>query len=531
KNACEKIFKALTDRVSDPRGVRRPTTLAGLRAVTGLDPELARRVIDVFREPKQSFLTPISRESSEAARQRELTDDSVIDISHESLMRLWRRAEGWAEGEARAAELYRRLQQHAVLHARGERGVLRDPELATARSWRARDEPTAAWGERYAPGFEQALAFLELSTRAARWRRGAVYAGIGAALGATVALFALAAIAAEARAKEQTLQAALAGDRSKLAEADARASAERAREAQARAATLGESNAKLEAQIEAFRVRNPTMREEVVTLRREARSSILGILELREENLILESQIAALTKQRNELDAGLNALARELAELREQELELEQSLKSERAKTETLRSKLEAANQRRDQLEAEHGRLRSALLDAGYLPVLGGDVVSSITGEGSASVGASSDGEATLVSGPDPLALLTQKNAQLRARLQAFQDEARLLELLGDELMDWKQRLEGELATVRETNTELKRNRDALRTRIRALQAQLKATNAERRSLLENVETLARQRETFRSESAGLRRQIAATDRLADRLSNENEHMKRLLRH
>ena len=42
-----------------------------------------------------------------------LDESSVIDISHESLIRKWDRLRGWVEEEARSAAMYRRLAEGA----------------------------------------------------------------------------------------------------------------------------------------------------------------------------------------------------------------------------------------------------------------------------------------------------------------------------------------------------------------------------------------------------------------------------------
>jgi hypothetical protein len=88
---CEKLFKALTDKATDPRGVRRPTELRALCAVTDATATEVAAVIEVFRDPSRSFLMPPAGEA--------LVAGTVIDISHESLMRLWQRLSAWAEGE------------------------------------------------------------------------------------------------------------------------------------------------------------------------------------------------------------------------------------------------------------------------------------------------------------------------------------------------------------------------------------------------------------------------------------------------
>ena len=60
--------KALTDTGTDPRGVRRPTRLPALCALTGASADEIAAVIDVFREPSRSFLMPTAAESLTRAR-------------------------------------------------------------------------------------------------------------------------------------------------------------------------------------------------------------------------------------------------------------------------------------------------------------------------------------------------------------------------------------------------------------------------------------------------------------------------------
>ncbi|WP_089934331.1 nSTAND1 domain-containing NTPase [Candidatus Entotheonella palauensis] len=156
---CERIFKALTDKATDARGVRRPTTLGTLCAVAeAAEPEVAE-VLDGFRQPSRSFVMPPAGERLEA--------DTVIDISHESLMRVWGRLKVWADEEAQSAQMYRRLAETAVLHEEGRAGLWRDPDLEMTLQWDERNRPNAVWAQRYHPEFASATRFLEAS-RAAR---------------------------------------------------------------------------------------------------------------------------------------------------------------------------------------------------------------------------------------------------------------------------------------------------------------------------------------------------------------------------
>jgi len=152
---CAKLFKALTDKATDGRGVRRPTTLGSLGDLTEATESELKEVIEVFRYPSRSFLMPPAGEN--------LTAEKVIDISHESLMRVWERLKRWVEQEAEAAQIYRRLAESASLHARGKASTLRDPDLTIYRNWQQQRQPNKAWAMRYAAGFDGALEFLQCS--------------------------------------------------------------------------------------------------------------------------------------------------------------------------------------------------------------------------------------------------------------------------------------------------------------------------------------------------------------------------------
>jgi hypothetical protein len=173
RKICEKIFKALTDITDDPRGVRRPTRMDTLCALAAASEAEVTAVIDVFRDPSRAFLMPPAGDP--------LRPNTVIDISHESLMRSWRRLSDWAADEAQSAQMYRRLAETAILHAAGKSGLWRDPDLQLALNWRQENGPDRRWAERYRPGFDSAMQFLDKSAEAreaerrAAWRRKVVY--------------------------------------------------------------------------------------------------------------------------------------------------------------------------------------------------------------------------------------------------------------------------------------------------------------------------------------------------------------------
>ncbi|MDX1548341.1 MAG: hypothetical protein R3247_15185, partial [Rhodothermales bacterium] len=159
RTLAERVFRRLTDRESDTRGIRRPTPFAELCAVCQAEPDEVAAVLDAFRRPDRALLMPPAGTP--------LEPDTVVDIAHESLMRVWDRLRRWADREAESAQAYRRLAEAAALHAAGRLSLWEDPELQLALDWRAAEQPTAAWAARYHPGFDAAMAFLDAS-RAAR---------------------------------------------------------------------------------------------------------------------------------------------------------------------------------------------------------------------------------------------------------------------------------------------------------------------------------------------------------------------------
>ena len=155
---AQKLFKALTERGSDNREIRRPTRMGALCTIAGASLAEMTAVIDVFRRVGRSFLMPPAGVPLHA--------DTIIDISHESLIRNWDRLKTWVNEEAQSARYYRRLAEQTVLHREGSEGLMQDPALQIILDWYKESKPNAAWGQRYHPDFDEAVAYLEQSTRA-----------------------------------------------------------------------------------------------------------------------------------------------------------------------------------------------------------------------------------------------------------------------------------------------------------------------------------------------------------------------------
>ncbi len=155
RRIAELMFKGLTDTGSDARGVRRPISLAAICELTGVEEAQVVAVIDRFRAPGRTFLMPPADVP--------LAADSIIDISHESLMRTWQRLIEWVAEESRSAQIYLQLSRAAERYQEGKAGLIRDPELQIALNWREKTEPTETWAERYDVAFERAMLFLKYS--------------------------------------------------------------------------------------------------------------------------------------------------------------------------------------------------------------------------------------------------------------------------------------------------------------------------------------------------------------------------------
>ena len=155
REICEKIFKELTDRGSLAYGIRRPRLLSELCAAADATPAEVISVIEVFRKPGRGFLMP--------AAPAPLTEKSIIDISHESLMRVWKRLITWLEEEDESAQVYLHLCEAVNLYEAGKGGLWRDPELQIAIKWKEEQNTNAAWASRYNNYYEKVMFFLEHS--------------------------------------------------------------------------------------------------------------------------------------------------------------------------------------------------------------------------------------------------------------------------------------------------------------------------------------------------------------------------------
>lgn len=157
REICEKTFRTITEKGADNKGIRHPSSVRAIKSIVGCASGELFEVVEKFRIASRSFITP--RENVP------LSDDSVIDLSHESLMRLWDRLKEWVDDEASSVQMYLRLSEASAMYQQGKTTLWRPPDLQLAINWRDQQKPTLTWAERYDPAFERAMVYLRTSEK------------------------------------------------------------------------------------------------------------------------------------------------------------------------------------------------------------------------------------------------------------------------------------------------------------------------------------------------------------------------------
>jgi hypothetical protein len=155
------MFRRLSGAQDGKRDVRAPARVGEVARIAAVDPDEVIAVVEAFRRADRCFL---------ATPERLLDQNTLLDLSHESLIRQWNRVAGWAAQEAKSAEMYQRVRDWALRWERGDAELWRGPDLANAVSWRRHEAPNDAWAERYGDReqFRLAMTFLEASEAAQR---------------------------------------------------------------------------------------------------------------------------------------------------------------------------------------------------------------------------------------------------------------------------------------------------------------------------------------------------------------------------
>jgi WD40 repeat protein/energy-coupling factor transporter ATP-binding protein EcfA2 len=219
----KRIFQRLTEKRQAGHEVRRPATLLELARVAAVTPDAVKKIVEHFREEGCNFLT---------SPDQSLTDNSVIDISHESLIRRWNALNDWATEEADSGEWYRRLEDRIAIGA----AFIADPELESALQAREKGRWNEAWAARYTTAkvpYPDVIRFLDSSKQRrtdelARARRNQIAVAIAAIVFAGLSAFAGYSYFSAKKAQGQALESARSALEQKVEALEQRVKAEKA---------------------------------------------------------------------------------------------------------------------------------------------------------------------------------------------------------------------------------------------------------------------------------------------------------------
>lgn len=150
----KQIFQSLTAVDENGRKIRRPASLSALKKLTGATNEQIMNIINLFIKDKRCFLIVSSISD---------TSDKLIDISHESLIRQWKRLNKWVDEEAEAASFYIELSKSAMLNKLSKKDLLSGNELRIAKDWYDNFKPKKEWALRYTADPELSFTYLNNS--------------------------------------------------------------------------------------------------------------------------------------------------------------------------------------------------------------------------------------------------------------------------------------------------------------------------------------------------------------------------------
>ncbi|MGM0498087.1 MAG: hypothetical protein ACQESJ_09235 [Bacteroidota bacterium] len=157
KKICERLFKSITEKGAEGRSIRRPASIREISRIADAGIDDVKEIVEHFRKPGRTILTP--------SEDVELTEDTIVDISHESLMRIWEVLAEWLEEEHEAIKEYLHISEAAEMHQLGKGGLLKSPELQIALNWKEENKPTKEWGIRHDNRYDRAMQFLAFSEK------------------------------------------------------------------------------------------------------------------------------------------------------------------------------------------------------------------------------------------------------------------------------------------------------------------------------------------------------------------------------
>jgi tetratricopeptide (TPR) repeat protein len=159
KTIIENLFRSLTEINVDGNAVRHPQVFKDLVPLTGATADQLCTILDRFRQPGVSFVTPYAPVPIET--------ETTIDISHEALIRCWRRIAdketGWLQKEFRDGLIWRSLAVQTEAFAANPRNVLSEATTEARGKWLTGRNET--WAKRYGNRWAEVTELLVASQR------------------------------------------------------------------------------------------------------------------------------------------------------------------------------------------------------------------------------------------------------------------------------------------------------------------------------------------------------------------------------
>ena len=157
RKVAEIMFRRMVEVEEHSNRLRRPTRCGTVARLAQAPLDVVQNVVDAFRADDASFIY--------ANRQR-VTEDTSVDIMHESLIRQWETLDRWVRRETASYEVYNDLCRAAQRMQDGQGTLLAGLALSRARHWLYEEQPTRLWARRYGGDFDAAIAFLTASEEA-----------------------------------------------------------------------------------------------------------------------------------------------------------------------------------------------------------------------------------------------------------------------------------------------------------------------------------------------------------------------------
>lgn len=151
KRVIALTFSCLT-KIDNSRAVRNRMSLAEITDIVnveGLTPDRVGAVLNVYREEGNAFIRPFKTSDPET---HALHEDTVLDITHESLIRNWQKLNEWANQEFEFYSMYldfRKQLDRWLQSGKSNAFLLPIGPLSFFETWYERCRPNAGWIRRY----------------------------------------------------------------------------------------------------------------------------------------------------------------------------------------------------------------------------------------------------------------------------------------------------------------------------------------------------------------------------------------------